>query len=176
MKWLASLCGVLCLAGCGDPSLETLDATLTELRHSTHVRTTDTSEKGIEPFPTASAEAYRYPIGRSPFQSPQATVGQQPAVAEDTLVPRTPRPREPLEHFALAELRLVGTLTMGRQRVALIETPEGRVVSAQVGAYLGGDEGRITQITTQEVRIAEHVDTPQGRQARTASLALDAPH
>ncbi|RUR52986.1 pilus assembly protein PilP [Vreelandella populi] len=175
MKWLISLLGMLWLAGCADSELERLDVTLAELRHLSQTRATDASAHDvIEPFSITSSVTYRYAESRSPFQLLDATAERDPSIALDALAPQTPRPLEPLEHFTLAELRLVGTLVMGEQRVALIETPEGQVTSAPQGAYVGSDKGRITQITRQKVRIAERISTPQGWQARTASLVLDA--
>ncbi|RUR34411.1 pilus assembly protein PilP [Vreelandella nanhaiensis] len=174
MKWLISMLGMLWLAGCGNPELERLDATLAELRHSSQTRVADASARdATEPFFTTSSMTYDYAASRSPFQPPAAIAERGPSLQADVLAAQTLRPLEPLEHFTLSELRLVGTLVMGEQRVALIETPEGQVTSAPLGAYVGSDKGRITQITRQEVRIAERTATPQGWQARTASLVLD---
>lgn len=89
------------------------------------------------------------------------------------LAPDTSRAKEPLERFALQQLQLVGTLSMGQRHVALIKTPEHEVVSVREGNYMGDNHGRITRITPQAVSVSERIFTRQdGWQKRAAALEL----
>lgn len=169
MKWLVSLLVALCLAGCHGPELDQLDATLEALRLSPNTQ----SAESHEPLSVPSVPGYHFAEHRSPFQA-SARVPEQTLIQSDTQAPDPQRTLEPLEHYPLSALRLVGTLTMQGRRAALIETPEENVISAQVETFIGEDYGRITHITEQGIRITERIATPQGWQERQASLALKA--
>ena len=169
MKWLVSLLVALCLSGCHGPELDQLDATLEALRLTPNAQ----SAASHEPLSVPAAPGYRFAEHRSPFQA-SARVPEQALIQSNTQAPDSQRTLEPLEHYPLPALRLVGTLTMQGRRVALIETPEGNVISAQVETFIGENYGRITHITEQSIRITERIVTPQGWQKRQASLALKA--
>ena len=78
-----------------------------------------------------------------------------------------------MDQFPLQSLRLVGTLRMGGQQVALISAPDGSVTSVREGNYLGTDFGQVTTISPQEVRITERTLHQQlGWQEREATLTL----
>ncbi|MBE0462830.1 MAG: pilus assembly protein PilP [Halomonadaceae bacterium] len=167
MKWLASLLAALWLTGCHGPELDQLDATLEALRLSPNPQ----SVESHEPFSVPSVPGYHFAERRSPFQA-SARVPEQALVQSGTQAPDPQRPLEPLEYYPLSALRLVGTLTMQGRRTALIETPGETVISAQVGAFIGEEYGRITHITEQDIRITERIATPQGWQEHQTSLAL----
>ncbi|MGP8291615.1 pilus assembly protein PilP [Vreelandella zhanjiangensis] len=167
MRWLASLLAALCLTGCHGPELDQLDATLEALRLSPNPQ----SVESHEPLNVPSAPGYHFAERRSPFQA-STRVPEQALVQSDTQAPDPQRTLEPLEHYPLSALRLVGTLTMQGRGTALIETPGETVVSAQVGAFIGEEYGRITHITEQDIRITERIATPQGWQEHQTSLAL----
>ncbi|MDX1355887.1 MAG: pilus assembly protein PilP, partial [Halomonas venusta] len=63
---------------------------------------------------------------------------------------------------------------MGEQQVALIEPPEGEVISVREGDYLGTNHGLINQIGPQGITIVERVFSPQqGWQQRQITLTLE---
>lgn len=169
MKWLVSLLVALCLSGCHGPEFNQLDATLEALRLTPNAP----SVERHEPLSMPAAPGYHFAEQRSPFQA-SAFVPVRALISNDTPAPDPQRTPEPLEYYPLSALYLVGTLSMQGRRAALIETPEGDVVSAQVGAFIGEDYGRITHIAEQGIRITERIATPQGRQARQITLALKA--
>lgn len=169
MKWLASLLAALWLAGCHGPELDQLDVTLEALRLSPNPQ----SVESHEPLSVLSAPGYHFAERRSPFQA-SSRVPEPGHVQNDTQAPDPQRVLEPLEHYPLSALRLVGTLTMQGRRAALIETPEETVVSAQVGAFIGEESGRITHIAEHDIRIIERIATPLGWQEHQTSLALKA--
>lgn len=169
MKWLVSLLAALCLAGCHGPELDQLDATLEALRLSPNPQSVESHEALSVP----SVPGYHFAEHRSPFQA-SVRVPEQALVQSDTPAPDSQRTLEPLEHYPLSALRLVGTLTRRGHRAALIETPEETVVSAKVGAFIGEEYGHITHITEHDIRITERIATPQGWQEHQTSLALKA--
>lgn len=60
--------------------------------------------------------------------------------------PNLDRPREALEAFPLQSLQLVGMIKRGKQRIALVQTPENNVQQVRVGSYLGENMGMVVEI------------------------------
>jgi len=131
----------------------------------------------IEPIPSLEPHApYIYPgHGRSPFDS---SVIARPLPAEPAGIPGEvdidfDRPREPLESFPLDSLRLVGSLEQEGVRYALVRTPDRTIQSVRSGNYIGQNFGRITEITTREIRLVEVIpDAFGGYMERENSVAL----
>lgn len=161
------------LAGCADPHLDALEQTLMNAQ----ARVDEPDALVIPELPAYRPVAYHHDARRSPFLAAEAI---EPAAAtspdmsrNSRLAPDTKRPAEPLERFALQQLQLVGTLSMGKRNVALIRTPEHEVVTVHEGNYMGNNHGRITQITPQTVSVSERIFTRQdGWQKRKAALEL----
>jgi len=76
-----------------------------------------------------------------PFRPRKAEVAKKGG-----LQPNLNRPREPLEAFPLESLQLVGVLKRGKQKVALIKTPEDSVQQVRIGNYLGENLGMVVGI------------------------------
>ncbi|PRY65131.1 type IV pilus assembly protein PilP [Vreelandella songnenensis] len=164
MRWGLAVVIVLGLSGCGGPELDQLDATLAALRENAGPYAVE----AVKPLPAVARPVYRHAEAPNPFQIGEIVAGP----VERTRTAHTP---EPLEDFSLAELRLVGTLAMGGQRVALVETPGGQVLSAREGGYIGRDRARIAEITAQAVHITRRAAALDVGQAPQVSLSLDAP-
>ena len=157
------------LTGCADADIAQLEDTLAAIRHS----------PGGQPpviavaLPESQQLSYLYSDERSPFLPPE-TVAQESIRGHAGVAPDPQRVPEPLERFALQELRLVGTIHMGGRQLALIASPDGNVASVKEGNYLGTDYGRIVQIKTQEIRLTERVFAPrEGWQERQVSLVIN---
>ncbi len=168
------------LAGCSDPQLEQLDQTLEEIRRSTE----RPAASVVSTLPVYQSLDYRYGDMRSPFLAPQGVseAGHEGAYGDEATVEQTmsaltpdqQRSPEPLERFELQTLRLVGTLRMGEQQAALIESPEGDIVSVRKGNYLGPHHGFIDRIGSQDIIVVERVFSPQqGWQERQVTLTLE---
>lgn len=74
--------------------------------------------------------------------------------------PNLNRPREALEAFPLESLQLVGIITKGKLKIALIKTTENSVQQVRIGNYLGQNLGMVVDITDTmpaEVKIKEIV-------------------
>ena len=73
------------------------------------------------------------------------------------------RTKEPLEFYNLQDLRLVGFIQQGRSTSALIHVngqPQLGIHSVRLGAYLGKNYGRVSQITQDAVLLLElHQDS-----------------
>lgn len=172
MKRLVVLLCIAGLTGCRDPQLGQLDKTLAEIRRAAGEKAPEV----VEELPAYPSLDYRLSDARSPFLAPEGVrenvLQVEQAVSE--FAPDQQRAQEPLERFQLQTLRLVGTLRMGEQQVALIEPPEGEVVSVREGDYLGTNHGLINQIEPQGITIVERVFSPQqGWQQRQVTLTLE---
>jgi type IV pilus assembly protein PilP len=108
-----------------------------------------------------SVVAFEYNSGHLPFDLPAIAPS---SVRNNTTTCWQPpsRGREPLEQFAIEQLSLKGIMTKGNARVALIQTPEYRVMKVGKGQYLGRNKGRVAEITAQKVIIDEHWSDGQG--------------
>jgi type IV pilus assembly protein PilP len=76
------------------------------------------------------------------------------------LQPNLNRPREALEAFPLESLQLVGLITKGKMKIALIKTPESAVYQVKVGNYMGQNMGIVVDIVESapvEVKLKEIV-------------------
>lgn len=171
MKRLFGIGVAALLVGCSDADLDQLAAVMEEIRRAPSGQ----SPVVIPTIPAYQPVDYRYSDTRSPFLAPERVEAPEVATVFDSaLAPDQQREAEPLERFALQSLRLVGTLRMGGQQVALISAPDGSVTSVREGSYLGTDYGQVTEIGPQQVRITERILNQQaGWQAREATLTLD---
>ncbi|WP_227842112.1 pilus assembly protein PilP [Vreelandella zhuhanensis] len=168
------LCGVLLagigLYGCGDPQLGQLDQRMQKIREMPG----GPPRIVIPVVPEYQPLEYRNEALRSPFLPRKAILSDPDESFDDRLAPNQQRPEEPLERYLLQELRLVGTLRMGSRHVALITAPGGEVFSLSEGNYLGTHHGRIKQIDSNAILIAERVFTQHdGWREREVELMLE---
>lgn len=112
----------------------------------------------LEPLPepeTYQPFTYREQGRRNPFVPIEPE--QNARSPNDDLRPDQDRRREPLEAYPLDALRMVGLVTKGGTRYALIRDPEGVIHRVSAGAHAGKNYGRITAITATEVQLVEIV-------------------
>lgn len=124
---------------------------------------------------------YRAGARRDPFVMDDQTAEQAAERAAEVvqerrstgLSPDPRRPKEALEDYPLAALRMVGTLEQHGTRWALITSPDGTLHRVREGQYLGRHHGRITRIGRQALMLTEMVETSPGQwERRQASVAL----
>lgn len=122
------------------------------------------------PMPTFVYAAHQL---RSPF-APPMTQDQIDYLHSKHVQPDLNRPQEYLERFNLESLRMRGTMQRpGGILFALIEDSDGGVQRVKVGNYLGKNQGRIVEISPNQISIIEIV--PDGRDGwveRPRSLVL----
>jgi type IV pilus assembly protein PilP len=160
---------VVALWGCSEANLPQLERELEAMR-------TNPGQVNLEPLPPMPSYVsvdYRFADERSPFRArmPEA---QEVIGGDAGLKPDLSRPKQPLESYDLSQLELVGTLMVGGQPSALIESPEGTVHRLRVGDRMGTDFGRIVGITNSSVQLVEIVPTGRGGWVeRTTRLTLE---
>ncbi|REC94125.1 pilus assembly protein PilP [Kushneria indalinina] len=144
----------LCLGlwGCEQDRTEQLDAALETLRQRPVGHLDALPEQ-----PVYQPLRYDAHERRSPFAAAPGMVAAAPveATPSGSVRPDPGRVREPLEGYALSALRLVGTLSVDGRTIALIRTPEGRVVRLQHRQHIGENSGRVTRIGSDHIEITE---------------------
>lgn len=122
--------------------------------------------KQPEPIPVFTpVQTFLYAANslRSPF-IPASIAAEIKTMAGRKVYPNEARPKQPLEKFALETLLLKGSMQNRAGHIeALIQTPEGKIISVSRGNYLGQNHGRIARITPAQVDLIEIV--PDGRGA-----------
>ena len=124
----------------------------------------------FNPLPTFTYAAHQL---RSPF-APPLTQDQIDLSKLKKVSPDLNRPQEYLERFNIESLRMRGTLQKPAGTLfALVEDGDGGVQRVKVGNYLGKNQGKIVEITSNQISIIEIV--PDGRDGwveRPRSLVL----
>lgn len=72
------------------------------------------------------------------------------------------RSKQELERFSMGQLVMIGVLKKTKSYDAMIRTPEGKVVVAGIGEYIGENHGRIKKINPEGIDVAEAVDDGKG--------------
>ena len=154
------------LSGCSSDGLE-------DLREFVNNAYADKKPK-VEPLPEIKTqETFIYNAANlvDPFAAfnlmPQ---GQKSASG---LRPDPNRRKEPLEDYPLDSLKMVGTLSRGKQAWAVIQAPDGTVHRAQIGDHLGQNSGMINKISDEKVDLIELIQGTMGDWVeREANLTL----
>jgi len=137
-----------------------------------------TTPRGIEPIREVKEFAHIKYIAdgvRSPFSKPKAEAIQDKlAQMQDCLQPDRNRAKEPLEKYALTNLRMKGTLGYNDDPWALIEAAsDGSLHRVSVGNYMGLFRGRITAVSNAQVKLLEMVPDGTGCfKERTSTVQL----
>ncbi|WP_438766253.1 pilus assembly protein PilP [Kushneria sp. TE3] len=144
----------LCLGlwGCGEDRAAQLDAELETLRNRPVGHLDALPEQPVYQPLRYDAHARRSPFAAAPGMA-AATPAETPPPS--SVRPDPERAREPLENYALSALRLVGTLSVDGRTIALIRTPDGRVVRLQHRQHIGENNGRVTRIGSDHIEITE---------------------
>lgn len=123
----------------------------------------------ITPFETFNYDAQGL---RDPFDMESAAAG----ISASGPHPDSARRKQPLEHYPLDALKMVGTMGKGSGLIGLVMTPDKVTYRVAPGMYIGQSEGRITAITEDRIDIVELTpDGAGGWLQRPASIALNSP-
>ncbi len=76
--------------------------------------------------------------------------------------PNFNRPKELLENYALENLKMVGTLKLGKTYYAIVKTPDNLLHRIKAGNYIGQNFGKIIKITETKITIQETVEDANG--------------
>ena len=156
------------LAGCGEgQNLSDLQA---------FMEAAQAQEAGeVEPLPPfQGAPPFAYSSGdrRSPFEPPATVRKLERRRGESSVTPNLQRPQQHLEQYPIASLAMVGTLSWGGERHALVRDGEGHVHRVRAGDYLGTDHGRIRRIEAQALELIEIVPAGPVWAQRARTLAM----
>jgi len=100
---------------------------------------------------------------RDPFASYLALVASRnQALLEEKIKRVGTHEREELENFDLATLKLVGIISMGEDRVAVIQDSTGKGHHVRRGNYMGKNNGRIEKIDLDTLYLVEQVINAAG--------------
>ena len=123
----------------------------------------------ITPFETFNYDAQGL---RDPFDMASAAAG----ISANGPHPDSARRKQPLEHYPLDALKMVGTIGKGAGIVALVMTPDKVTYRVGPGMYIGQSEGRVTSVGETRIDIVELTpDGAGGWLQRPASIALNSP-
>lgn len=127
----------------------------------------------VEPIPQFEAYTnfiYSADDLRDPFEPAFQMEGNGELVDKPT---HNQRPREPLEHFPLDTLRMVGVLEKGDQIWGLIKDPQNIVHRVKVGNHAGTNEGEIISVSEDKIELLEVVADGMGNYVeRNATLSV----
>jgi type IV pilus assembly protein PilP len=160
--------GLFCisLTGCSSDGLE-------DLREFVKNAHADKKPK-VEPLPEIKMqETFIYNTAN--LTDPFAAFNLMPQGQKSASGPRPDpnRRKEPLEDYPLDSLKMVGTLSRGKQAFAVIQAPDGTVHRTQVGDHLGQNSGMIHKITDEKVNLIELIQGALGDWIeREANLTL----
>ena len=85
------------------------------------------------------------------------------------LAPDLNRRKEPLEAFPLEQLKMVGTLSQGKDTFAIVRA-EKTLYRVRKGNYMGQNFGLITDVTDGEIKLKEIVQDSAGDWAERQSV------
>lgn len=126
----------------------------------------------LEPLPVMQQfETFEYAAQnlRDPFSTAWTT-----SDASSGLRPDPNRRKETLEQYPLDSLKMVGTIGSGSSIVGLVMAPDKVTYRVSPGAYLGQNDGRITDVQPDRINLVELVsDGAGGWLERPAAVTLD---
>ncbi len=119
----------------------------------------------VKPFEPFTYEGFDLP---DPFKPRKLTVPREGG-AGGGLAPDLNRRKEPLEAFPLEQLKMVGTLSQGKDTYALVRADK-TLYRVKKGNYMGQNFGLITDVTEAEIKLKEIVQDSAGDWAERQSV------
>ncbi|HET7548039.1 MAG TPA: pilus assembly protein PilP [Usitatibacter sp.] len=116
----------------------------------------------VKPFEPFTYEGFDLP---DPFKPRKLSPPKQGG----GLAPDLNRRREPLEAFPLEQLKMVGTLSQGKDTYALVRADK-TLYRVKKGNYMGQNFGLITDVTENEIKLKEIVQDSAGDWAERQSV------
>lgn len=161
---LAFACLAL-LAGCGSDHYGDLRQELARLTQNLRGHVPPLPQvKPYEPVP------YKGEANIDPFNPERINIAQAAAAkgGGGAHKPDLNRPREPLEAFPLDSIRMVGTITEGKETFGLVQAGSN-LYRVKKGNYMGQNFGVITAINDDEITLKELIQDSNGEWVERAS-------
>jgi type IV pilus assembly protein PilP len=165
MKRLIVLTSAALLAACGSDEHVEIKQELNQLTKDLRGRVDPLPQvKPYEPVP------YKGEGEVDPFRPERINVAQAggAAVAGRGQRPDLDRPREPLEAFPLESIRMVGTLSRGKESFGLVKAGTN-LFRVRKGNYMGQNFGVITAIDDSQISLKELIQEGGGDWVERAS-------
>jgi type IV pilus assembly protein PilP len=118
----------------------------------------------VKPFEPFTYEGFDLP---DPFKPRKLAAPREGAGGG--LAPDLNRRKEPLEAFPLEQLKMVGTLSQGKDTYALVRADK-TLYRVRKGNYMGQNFGLITDVTESEIKLKEIVQDSAGDWAERQSV------
>jgi type IV pilus assembly protein PilP len=110
----------------------------------------------VKPFEPFTYEGFDLPDPFKPRKLAAAKEGSGGGIAPDLN-----RRKEPLEAYPLEQLKMVGTLSQGKDTYALVKADK-TLYRVKKGNYMGQNFGLITDVTDNEIKLKEIVQDSAG--------------
>ena len=171
MRKLLAIAGCVLLAACGGEEQG-------ELRQELAAMTKDLRGK-VDPLPQVTpyvAVPYKDEGLVDPFQPARIDVGQPTgsgtAAQNARIEAERARPKEPLEAFPLESIKMVGTLTQGKETFGIVRAGPN-LFRVKKGNYVGQNFGVVTAIDEAQIGVKELIQDGGGDWVeRTSALQL----
>jgi len=118
----------------------------------------------VKPFEPFAYEGFDLP---DPFKPRKLSPPKEGAGGG--LAPDLNRRKEPLEAFPLEQLKMVGTLSQGKDTFAIVRADK-TLYRVKKGNYMGQNFGLITDVTESEIKLKEIVQDSAGDWAERQSV------
>ncbi|MDQ3026565.1 MAG: pilus assembly protein PilP [Pseudomonadota bacterium] len=118
----------------------------------------------VKPFEPFAYEGFDLP---DPFKPRKLSAPKEGAGGG--LAPDLNRRKEPLEAFPLEQLKMVGTLSQGKDTYAIVRA-DRTLYRVKKGNYMGQNFGLITDVTEGEIKLKEIVQDSAGDWAERQSI------
>ena len=118
----------------------------------------------VKPFEPFAYEGFDLP---DPFKPRKLAAPKEGAGGG--LAPDLNRRKEPLEAFPLEQLKMVGTLSQGKDTYAIVRADK-TLYRVKKGNYMGQNFGLITDVTEGEIKLKEIVQDSAGDWAERQSV------
>jgi len=138
------------LAACGGGEIRDLESFVKDSGNELRGR--------VDPLPlVAAADRVVYDAGELP--DPFTLRRVAPAAASTGIAgpTRRPSPNDPLASYPLESLTMVGTVSQGGQRWALIRTPDNTIYRVSRGSFIGQQFGEVAVVTETSVTLHEYL-------------------
>jgi len=119
----------------------------------------------VKPFEPFTYEGFDLP---DPFK-PRKLSPPKEGGGGGGLAPDLNRRKEPLEAFPLEQLKMVGTLSQGKDTYAIVRADK-TLYRVKKGNYMGQNFGLITDVTESEIKLKEIVQDSAGDWAERQSV------